>query len=80
MTDNASANARASRGNSAVSAWVNESGDQGDEGTNLSDLLADLMHFADAHDLDWSEVSRRARGHYLDERDEHGKADASAFE
>ena len=44
------------------------------------DMLADLMHFADAHDLDWIEIERRARNHYQHERHELGKADAIAFE
>lgn len=58
---------RASWGNTALSAFVVEVGDAGDEQTNLSDLLADLMHLADRQDLDFAQALMVARGHYAEE-------------
>lgn len=72
--DELSTNDRASRGNTALSAWVNEAGDQGDDETNLRDLLADLMHFADAIGIDFHNQVRIAGDNYAEEIFEFGKA------
>lgn len=72
--DEFSTNDRASRGNTALSAWVNEAGDQGDDETNLRDLLADLMHFADAMGIDFHDQVRIAGDNYAGEIFELGKA------
>lgn len=74
MDDAMSTNTRAARGNTALSAWINECGDQGDEETNLSDMLTDLRHLANALGLDWLEIDDRALGHYQDEVAELGVA------
>ena len=67
-------NNKASHGNTALSAYVNEIGDQGDEETNLSDLLADLHHMSDALGLDWAELLNRSAEHYEEEVSDHGRA------
>jgi hypothetical protein len=38
-----------------------------DAATILSDLLGDLLHWCDRHDLDFEEQLERARGHYAAE-------------
>jgi hypothetical protein len=38
--------------------------EQDDLGTQVSDLIADLMHMARAADLDWISLHARARGHF----------------
>lgn len=74
--DDMSTNARASRGNTALSAWVNEGGDQGDEKLNLTYALIDLMHLADAHGFDWTEIERDAHFHHREEVHDLGQATA----
>lgn len=71
-----STNTRASRGNTALSAWVNECGDQGDEETNLADLITDLRHLSDAQGVDWHEILERSHRHYQGEVQDMGVATA----
>lgn len=47
--------------------------DKGEDGlTQLSDVLADLMHWADRHDVDWDEVLAKAERSRDDELEEWG--------
>ena len=48
----------------AYAADVGQDDDDGDVATNMSDLLGDLMHLADAHKLDKEEVQSQAYMHY----------------
>lgn len=69
-------NTRAGRGNTALSAWVNENGDQGDEATNMRDMLSDLMHLADALGIDFHEECETATRNHNSEAMEFGTATA----
>lgn len=56
---------RASRARAALRTYSRAVGN-GDEDseTQLSDLLCDLMHLADAKQVEWAEVVSRAENHY----------------
>lgn len=41
-----------------------------DFGDSLGDLLCNLMHFADSNNFDFEAALTRARGHYVEEKDE----------
>lgn len=41
--------------------------------TQISDLLADLMHLADEHDIDWAYLDQRAGDHYRAEVEEEAE-------
>lgn len=56
---------RAERAYRALDYW--RKGDEADE-ADFSDLLADLMHYADEQGLDFDRESQRARSHYYTER------------
>jgi hypothetical protein len=43
-----------------------------EKATSVADLLADLMHFADAEGLEWFSVLDRAQGYYMDELEFYG--------
>ena len=76
-------NDRARWANTALSAFVNEVGDSGDEDTNIADLLCDLMHLCDAHGFDFERVLASGRIHYDAETtgaEGQPKADASFAE
>jgi len=73
-------NRRARLGNTALSAWVNEVGDQGDDETNLQDMLSDLIHLADAQGWNFHDLYEAATRNHNDEVIEFGKADASFTE
>ena len=42
--------------------------DQDDPGTAVTDLLADIRHYCDAHALAFHECDRRAYQHYSEEK------------
>ena len=73
--DDPTNNKRALFANSALSAFVNEVGDSGEEEINLQDLIADTMHLCDAQDWDFDDLVRRARSHYEEEVRIDPKAD-----
>ena len=54
---------RAKRMKRTLAAYAKYSGEQ-DPATNLRDLLADLMHFADAAGIDWRVQERIACKNY----------------
>lgn len=76
MSDEFSNNRRAVVGNTTLSTWVNECGDQGEDETNFRDMLADLMHLADAQGWEFDDLLERARDCHDDEVSVFGKADA----
>lgn len=65
MTDN---DVRTKFADKAVQDFASSTGlENDDEETKLSDLLADLLHWSFANDVDFSSAMRRARGHVQDE-------------
>lgn len=63
-------NERAAWAQTALSAFVNEVGTNDDVATDVSDLIGDLMHLADAEGFDIEEAVRMARANYYAEIDE----------
>jgi hypothetical protein len=61
---------RASWAGKAIKAFQAETGT--DDEDALSDLLADLMHWADRNNYDFEAAVERARGHYEAETGEAG--------
>lgn len=55
------------RGTAIVAHYINEHDPGEDPETAMSDLLADLMHAADANELDFEGLRRRAHQHYVAE-------------
>ena len=53
-----------------VEAYVDMVGDAGDAETNLGDLLADLMHYAEERDIDWDLALGKAERHFSFEHDD----------
>lgn len=68
-------NLRAMWANDALSTFVNEVGDSGDDETNTLDLLIGLRHLADAQQWDIESLWKRSRRTYRDEISEQPKAD-----
>ena len=60
---------RAERGGCAFEAWlgIHEEATEDDTATNLTDLLADLLHFAHQQGLDPLPTLRMAETHYNEE-------------
>lgn len=63
--------AQAAFGAAALVAFVNRVGENEME-TNVSDLLACLMHLCDALGIDFDQVVRSGRNHYVAEREAVG--------
>jgi hypothetical protein len=71
-------NERAGWARVGVKAFAKRTGIGDDDiATQVSDLLADLMHLADLEQLDWEDIVRRADGHYQAEVAEFGRATRS---
>ena len=66
-TDNRLRVDRAQEGLNAYLARVNEMFAERDALTHLIDLLADLRHWADAHQVDFTHASIVSRAHWLEE-------------
>lgn len=60
---------RAEWANTALSAFVNEVGEN-DDHTDLKDLLCNLMHWADRQEVDFEAALEGARFHYRAEIEE----------
>lgn len=51
----------------AMQTFIQSNGDNGDAGANLTDLLCNLMHWADEHGVDFDQSLRIAKGHHEEE-------------
>lgn len=76
---------RATFGELAMVSFASKTGQSGDviedPETVIGDLLADLMHFCDAKDVDFEEALRRGRNHHdeeIAEEAEQKEADEAA--
>jgi hypothetical protein len=52
-----------------IAALINATGEQGQDRTNLVDLLTDVMHYAKATGLDFDDTLISARNHFSAESD-----------
>ena len=61
--------ARAERILCAVTAVEAYRDNQDNPATLAADLLADLRHYCDAHNIDFADCDRRGRDHYTNEQE-----------
>lgn len=66
---------RAEHGNTAVSAYVVENGENGNDFDDLVDMLASVRHWADRQGIDFDAALERATMHYQDEIDEEAASE-----
>ena len=67
MTDDNKA--RAERILCAATAVEAYNDNKDDPATLVADLLADLRHYCDAHNIDFADCDRRGRDHYTNEQE-----------
>ena len=71
---------RARIGAATLKAFTDASTSSGDDETDLSDLIANLWHYADARGFEMLDILKRGQDHWERETMDGAPADASALE
>ena len=80
MMDQPTNNQRAAWAKAALDAFVKECGDAGDVRDNIADLLCNLRHLCDAHDIDHGKLFAGSCDVYLEEIGEQPPANEAYLE